>query len=101
MSVAAVQPGCAARNVALNVRGHADAVRAAQSRIVVFPEMSLTGYELDADAVSYDDVALAPIVEACSATGALALVGAPVDDAGHRFIAMLAVDAAGVRLAYR
>ncbi|WP_376768576.1 nitrilase-related carbon-nitrogen hydrolase, partial [Pseudonocardia pini] len=51
LAVAAAQPACVARDVAANARGHAEAVRAAGARVVVFPELSLTGYELDAPAV--------------------------------------------------
>ena len=69
---------------------------------MVFPELSLTGYELDAPAIAVEDARLAPIVEACAATGSLALVGAPVHgDAGQSHIAMLAIDGSGVRVAYR
>lgn len=102
LKVAAVQPACAAYDVAANAASHARAVRAAGARVVVFPELSLTGYELDADPVSLDDVALAPLVEACTETGALALVGAPIEDQdGSVFIATLRIDGAGVRVAYR
>ena len=70
--------------------------------MVVFPELSLTGYELDAPAISTDDSRLAPIVEACAQAGPLALVGAPADgDAGTSHIAMLTIDGAGVTVAYR
>jgi len=62
LTVAAVQPACAAFDVAANVGSHATAVRAARSRLVVFPELSLTGYELDAEPVSLDEGVLAPIV---------------------------------------
>jgi predicted amidohydrolase len=41
-----VQSACAAFDVAANAWSHATAVRAAQSRLVVFPELSLTGYDL-------------------------------------------------------
>jgi hypothetical protein len=34
--------------------------------VVVFPELSLTGYELDAPAITVEDPQLAPIVEACA-----------------------------------
>jgi predicted amidohydrolase len=69
---------------------------------VVFPELSLTGYELDAPAVAVDDARLRPLAEACAETGSVALVGAPVaDDSGRAYIAMLAVDDEGVRVAYR
>lgn len=102
LKVAAVQPACAAYDVAANAVTHAYAVRAAQARLVVFPELSLTGYELDAGAVALDDVALAPLVGACAATGAVALVGAPItDEDGRVFIATLRVDGASVRVAYR
>jgi predicted amidohydrolase len=101
LTVAAAQPVCRAHDVLGNAERHADVVRAAQARVVVFPELSLTGYELDAASVACEDDALAPIVAACAATGSLALVGAPVEERGRRFIAMLAVDPAGVRLAYR
>jgi predicted amidohydrolase len=81
---------------------HAETVRSAQARVVLFPELSLTGYELTAGVVDLDDAALAPLVTACTDTGSLALVGAPAaDDRGGASIAMLAVDAAGVRIAYR
>ncbi len=56
----------------------------------------------DAAAVAPDDAAFAPLVEACAATDAVALVGAPIeDDDGRALIATLRVDGAGVRLAYR
>ena len=97
LTVAAAQPACVAGDVAANARAHAEAVRAARARVVVFPELSLTGYELDAPAVAPDDPALRPLAEACAATGSVALAGAPVDD----HIAVLRVDAAGVAVAYR
>jgi predicted amidohydrolase len=102
LTIAVVQPECTALAVSRNAEVHADAVRSARSRVVVFPELSLTGYELTADAVEPDSASLAPVVAACAATGSLALVGAPVeDDKGGMSIAMLAVDANGVRVAYR
>jgi predicted amidohydrolase len=102
--VAVAQPPCAASDVAANALAHADAVRAAEARVVVFPEMSLTGYELDAPAIDPGDPRLAPIVEACAETGSIALVGAPVngeDGATIRHIGILAIDGSGVRVAYR
>lgn len=102
LSVAVVQPPCVASDVAANSRVHAEAVRAAQSRVVVFPELSLTGYELDADTVSPNDNALTPIVEACAASGALALVGAPIlGERGLVHIAMLCAMQGGVEVVYR
>lgn len=102
LRVAAAQPACRALDLTANALAHAGAVRAAESRVVVFPELSLTGYELDADPVPLDAPAWAPIVDACSESGSVALVGAPVrDESGRSFISMIAVDAGGVRLVYR
>ena len=102
LRVAAVQPACTPSDTERNAIVHAELVRAAQARVVVFPELSLTGYDLDADVVDPDDDALAPITAACATTDSIALVGAPVaDEDGGEFIAMLRVDAAGVTVAYR
>ena len=89
-------------DVAANAATHAMTIRAAGARVVVFPELSLTGYELDAPAIDARDPRLAPIVEACAETDSMALVGAPVAGReGRPHIAMLAVDGAGVAVAYR
>jgi predicted amidohydrolase len=102
LTVAVAQPQCVSYDVAANAEAHAVAVRSAAARVVVFPELSLTGYELDAPTITNDDSRLAPIVEACAHAGSLALVGAPVDgDAGAAHIAMLAIDGAGTTVAYR
>ncbi|MEU8184351.1 carbon-nitrogen hydrolase family protein [Micromonospora sp. NPDC049044] len=98
LRLAVAQPLCVPLDVAANALAHAAAVRAAGARVVVFPELSLTGYELDAPVVSVDDPLLTPLVEACAETEALALAGAPV--AGDH-IAVLAVTGAGVTVAYR
>ena len=97
LRIAVAQPACVARDVAANAALHAAAIRAADARVVVFPEMSLTGYELDAPAIAPHDARLGPILAACADTGAIALVGAPV--AGDH-IAMLAIDGDGARVAY-
>ena len=109
--VAVAQPPCVAHDVAANARAHAALVRAAAARVVVFPEMSLTGYELDADPIEPGDPRLAPLVEACAATGSLALAGGPVpaetvtDEATTSVrgvcIGVLAVDGDGASVAYR
>lgn len=102
LTIAAAQPACVASDVAGNARVHADAVRRAGVRLVVFPELSLTGYELDAEPVAATDPALAPLVHACAATGSVALAGAPVaGEQGRLFIAMLRIDGTGVGVAYR
>jgi predicted amidohydrolase len=91
-----------ALDVAANATAHAAVVVAAASRVVVFPELSLTGYELAAPTLAVDDERLAPLIAACAATGTIALVGAPIaTHDGQRTIAVLAVDEAGARVAYR
>jgi predicted amidohydrolase len=99
--VAVAQPGCVVGDVGANAAAHAEAVRVAGARVVVFPELSLTGYVFDAPAVAGDDAVLEPIVVACAEMGSLALVGAPVEVSGERSIGVLAVDGSGARVAYR
>ncbi|MCZ7438030.1 carbon-nitrogen hydrolase family protein [Micromonospora sp. WMMC241] len=98
LRIAVAQPLTLAHDVAGNAARHAAAVRAAGARVVVFPELSLTGYELAAAPLDPADDRLAPLRAACAETGTLALAGAPV--AGPH-IAVLAVDGEGVRVAYR
>ncbi len=73
LTVAAAQPATVAHGVAINAAVHADTVRAAEARLVVFPELSLTGYELDAEPIALNDKSLTPPVEACRVTGSMAL----------------------------
>jgi predicted amidohydrolase len=102
LTIAVAQPLCVSHDVAANAAAHAEVVRSAGAQVVVFPELSLTGYELDAAAVAPDDPRLAVIVRACAQTGSLALAGAPVAGAaGQPHIAMLAIDGTGSTVAYR
>ena len=102
LTIAVAQPSCVAFDVAANAAAHAAAVVAAAARVVVFPELSLTGYELAAPPLTIDDERLAPLVAACATTGTIALAGAPIaTDDERRHIAVLAVDGGGVRVAYR
>lgn len=75
--VAVAQPESALHDAAFNADRHAAAIRAAGARIVVFPELSLTGYGMDVQPIDLDDPSMNPIVEACEETEAIALVGAP------------------------
>jgi predicted amidohydrolase len=100
--VAVAQPPCVAHDVAANALAHAGLVGASSARVVVFPEMSLTGYELGAAPVDPGDARLAPLVEACAASGSVALAGAPVVGAADDVhIGVLAVDGEGATVAYR
>ena len=102
LTIAAVQPACKANDVPANVLSHAAAVRAAQAKVVVFPELSLTGYELEAAPVAPTDAALSILVEACAVKDSIALVGAPVGgEDGRLHIATLCVSRRGVGVAYR
>lgn len=97
LTIAVAQPDCAAYDVTANATAHATAILAAKAQVIAFPEMSLTGYRLDATPIPPDDTRLAPIIAACAATGALALVGAPVPGP---HIGILAVDGGGAHVAY-
>lgn len=102
LRVAVAQPLCVPYDVTQNAAAHAAAVRAAASRVVVFPELSLTGYELGAPALTAGDPRLCPLTEACAETGSVALAGAPVPgETGRPHIAVLAVDGDGISVAYR
>jgi predicted amidohydrolase len=102
LCIAVAQPLIVAHDVAANALAHAEAVRVARARVVVFPELSLTGYELDALEVTPQDSRLEPLIEACAESGSLALAGAPIQgNAGRPHIAMLAIDERGARVAYR
>jgi predicted amidohydrolase len=84
-------------NVATHVRLIAEAA-AAGARVVVFPELSVTGYELDllrADPLLWltrDDERLAPIRRVCRRQRIHAVIGAPIEDGGRRLLAALAID---------
>ncbi|XVS60695.1 carbon-nitrogen hydrolase family protein [Actinosynnema sp. CA-299493] len=120
ITIAVAQPRCTPYDVAANVAAHVEAVRAAGSRVVVFPELSLTGYHFDAPVVPFELVE--PLARACAETGTVAFAGAPVGGSfggrgggsgggwadgsvggpvGGPNIGVLEVSGAGVRVAYR
>ena len=98
LRLAVAQPKLVAHDVAANAYAHASSVDEARARVVVFPELSLTGYELDAPVVALDDARLEPLIDACLRNNCLALAGAPIDGP---FIATLAITGAGATVAYR
>ena len=82
--MAVAQPLAIANDLGPSVEQHARMIRAAAdhgARLVIFPELSLTGYDrgLGADdAISVDDAPIAELVEVVASCGAAAVVGAPV-----------------------
>jgi predicted amidohydrolase len=83
-SIAAAQTIPRRGDVEANVEGHVRLVHAAaeeQARVLVFPELSLTGYELDLAndlAFSERDSRLAPLMASASSHRMTLIVGAPV-----------------------
>ena len=83
-SLAAAQTLPVRGDVDANVEHHLRLVRIAaqeQARVLVFPELSLTGYELDlADELAFspNDPRLAPLVEVASSSAMTLVVGGPV-----------------------
>lgn len=102
LTIAVAQPRCVLGDVAANAAIHAATIRTAGARVVVFPELSLTGYRLDTEPIDEADRRLNMIVRACAETGTEALVGAPTRGvSGHEYIATLAIDGDGAVVAYR
>ena len=109
LRVAAVQclarPGELAAAVADHVRRIAEAADAGAS-VVLFPELSLTGYEPDAIdlhdiRISTDDDVLQPLSVICQQRKMHAFIGAPTAGAALPQIGVLHVDTRGsVRVAY-
>jgi predicted amidohydrolase len=101
LSVAVVQPAIAAGAVAANVDAHVALIAESHARLVVFPELSLTGYELDASPIDIASAVMEPLTSMCAETGSTALVGAPVELGGRHYIATVRVDSTGPSVAYR
>ncbi|MET0264805.1 MAG: carbon-nitrogen hydrolase family protein [Duganella sp.] len=86
--IAAAQTASVPGDLDANIRTHVrfiDAARAEGVQILVFPELSLSGYELPLlrqCALTADDVRLAPLRAAASAAGMTVIVGAPLIDQG-------------------
>ncbi|MDH4118656.1 MAG: carbon-nitrogen hydrolase family protein [Acidimicrobiia bacterium] len=101
LAVAVAQPLTVLGDLDANVHEHVAAIEDAGARLVVFPEMSLTGYDMAAPIVHPEDPRLAPLVAACDRTDAVALVGAPVGTPAADFIGVLVVWRGGVAEVYR
>jgi predicted amidohydrolase len=97
-------------DVEANVAAHVALVNAAAARgarLVAFPELSLTGYELERIAaepeltLTEDDARLAPLRSACEVTGVTAVVGLPMPvPGGGRQLCALALRGDGGTVRY-
>ncbi len=110
--LALAQIASIALDVRANVEHHVRAVSAAAAagaRLVLFPELSLTGYELDAitqdrslaldvdgsvGTVTGDD-RLRPLQEVCRQRRITAIAGAPTRRAGERYLSSLTIGEGG------
>jgi predicted amidohydrolase len=101
LTVAVAQPHVTAGNVAANVDAHAALIAQSDARLVVFPELSLTGYHLDASPIDIASAVMEPLTSICAATGSAVLVGAPVESNGRHYIATVLVGPAGPSVVYR
>lgn len=99
--MAVAQPRIESGSLLENAQRHAEALASSSARLTIFPELSLTGYDLDVEPVALDDPALRVITDACADLGGVALVGAPIAEGDRLSIATLRIDGQGVRVAYR
>lgn len=98
--VAVAQPAGAVGEVTANAERHAEVIEATAARLVVFPELSLTGYDLTAPPLDTTDEAFAAIGDACARRRSVALVGAPIEVGSSVLIATVAVSGTGAALVY-
>ncbi|HEX6343182.1 carbon-nitrogen hydrolase family protein [Umezawaea sp.] len=96
MRVAAIQTTPLALDVAGNAVEHARLIAEAASDVCVFPELSLTGYELDPlSPITDEDGRLDPVRDACRTDEVYALVGAPLSTSDGVLVATLVVGPTG------
>jgi predicted amidohydrolase len=104
LHIAVAQPRTSPADIPANVEEHvrliADAA-ADGADVCVFPELSLTGYELDAIAsdprcrIGKDDPRLEPLRQACRDGGIHALVGVALEEGGQLLLATLVFGPSG------
>lgn len=104
MQVATIQTTPIAADIEANAAEHARLIAEAASHgaaVCVFPELSLTGYELDASLVmTEDDARLAPIREACREHRVHAVVGAPLSTQDGALVATFVIGPTGDTLGH-
>jgi predicted amidohydrolase len=108
LRIAAAQSHSVPGNIDANVARHCefiDAAVAAGVQLLVFPELSLTGYDLPglgAAALTADDARLAPIRQRAAASNITVVVGAPLRNPnGLPFIGALTFHPDGRSTSYR
>jgi len=96
MRVAAIQTTPIALDVERNAVEHARLISEAASDVCVFPELSLTGYELDPlSPITEEDGRLDPIRQVCRTDEVYALIGAPLSTPDGPLMATLVVGPTG------
>lgn len=65
LRLAVAQPRSIVGDLVNNVAEHAALLSSVEARVVVFPELSLTGYDMIVAPVAEDDPVLVPLVDAC------------------------------------
>ncbi len=108
LRIAAAQSASIPGDIAANIRRHCcfiDAAAAAKVQLLVFPELSLSGYEpplLAGAALSPNDERLAPLQQQADTTGMTIVVGAPLaNPGGLPYIGVLAFQPHGPVRSYR
>ena len=100
-AIAAAQTIPERGDVDANLERHVRLIHAAADRhvrVLVFPELSLTGYELDLAsglAFTQSDPRLTPLIELASSHGMMVVVGAPVRIGGALYIGAFIVSSDG------
>lgn len=100
MKIATGQYASVAGDITANVATAVEAVAvAAGARVLVLPELFLTGYAMPPAIIEVDDPRLGPLDEAATAAGMTVFVGAATPGPRRPFISLLAIGA-GVRKVY-
>ncbi|EXU76159.1 carbon-nitrogen hydrolase family protein [Erwinia mallotivora] len=105
-SVAAAQSGSRSGETDWNISHHLEFIHQAaehQVNVLIFPELSLTGYELALSrelSMNMDDPRLEPFAIAASQHQMIIVIGLPLLDGDHTLLCPLAFLPDGTRLAY-
>lgn len=95
LSIALGQPLPVPGDLATTVANHVAIVKAANCDLVVFPELSLTGYFMDAPIIDFESEEVAPLQQACAESETVALVSAPIHQGNKDYIGVVLIDAEG------